>query len=34
MPTDLGVSATETLVMPVSGTLANEQDILFNINFE
>ena len=34
MPTDLGVSATVTLVMPVSGTLANEQDILFNINFE
>ena len=33
MPTDLGVSATVTLVMPVSGTLANEQDMKFNINF-
>ena len=34
MPTDLGVSATVTLVMPVNGTLANEQDMKFNINFE
>jgi len=34
MPTDLGVSATVTLVIPVSGTLANEQDMKFNINFE
>ena len=34
MPTDLGVSATVTLVMPASGTLANEQDMKFNINFE
>jgi len=34
MPTDLGVSATVTLVMPFSGTLANEQDMKFNINFE
>ena len=34
MPTDLGVSATVTLIMPFSGTLANEQDMKFNINFE
>ena len=34
MPTDLGVSATVTLKIPVSGTLANEQDMRFNINFE
>ena len=34
MPTDLGVSATVTVAIPVSGTLANEQDMKFNINFE
>jgi len=34
MPTDLGVSATVTLNIPVSGTLANEQNMKFNINFE
>ena len=34
MPTDLGVSATVTIAVPVSGILANEQDMKFNINFE
>jgi hypothetical protein len=34
MPTDLGVSATVTIIMPLSGTIANEQDMKFNINFE
>jgi len=33
MPTNLGVGATVTLVMPFSGTLANEQSIINNINF-
>jgi hypothetical protein len=34
MPTDLGVSATVTVIMPLSGTIANEQNMKFNINFE
>ena len=34
MPTTMGVGATVTVVMPFSGTLANEQSIKNNINFE
>jgi hypothetical protein len=34
MPTEMGVGATVTLVMPFSGTLESEQDMKFNINFE
>ena len=34
MPTNLGVGATVTLVMPFSGTLSNEQSIKNNVNFE
>ena len=34
MPTEMGVGATVTLVMPISGTLESEQDMKFNINFE
>jgi len=34
MPTTMGVGATVTLIMPFAGTLANEQDMKFNINFE
>jgi len=34
MPTDMGMGATVTVVMPFDGTISGTQDMKFNINFE
>lgn len=34
MPTDLGVGATVTVIMPFGATISGTQDMKFNINFE